>query len=149
MDRQPPARTSPSDDPTESRSPQPVARAGPPTDLETQVEELQSQFDVLRAQVRQAQQLSSLGTAAAIIAHEVHNLLTPILSYAKAALEAGDVELHKKALAVTVRNVQMLVTMSERVLEIGAAKPAQRESVSVLHAVDERKRQAAKRLNLI
>ncbi len=129
MARKPPVRTCPSDNP--SASPGPASQDVPATAVETQLTELEENFDLLKAQVRQAQQLSSLGTAAAIIGHEVNNLLTPILSYAKAALEAGDVELHKKALTVTVKHVQMLLAMSERVLEISAAKPAQRESVSV------------------
>ncbi len=94
-----------------------------------QLAKLQAQLDLLKAQVRQAQQLSSLGTAATMIAHEVNNLLTPIHAYAASALDTGDVELQRKALAVTLKNVKMLVAMSERVLEISAAKPAKRESV--------------------
>ncbi len=99
--------------------------------------QLSAQFDVLKAQVRQAQQLSSLGTAAAMIAHEVNNLLTPILSYADYALQADDVALAKKALTVTARNTRMLIAMSERLLELGAAKPQQRESVGVRQAVED------------
>lgn len=95
------------------------------------LDKLQAQLDVLKVRVRQAQQLSSLGTAAAMMAHEVTNLLTPIFAYARAALDAGDVELQKKALTVTLKNVEMLIAMCERVLEISAAKHAKRESVLV------------------
>lgn len=123
MGRQPAIRTCPSDS------------LIPPLDssptIETQLAKLQAQFDLLKVQVRQAQQLASLGTAATTMVHEVNNWLTPILSYAKAALEANDVELHRKALTVTIRNVEVLVAMSERVLEISAARPPKRELVSV------------------
>ena len=62
----------------------PVAHA---PSIDDRFAQLSAQFDVLKAQVRQAQQLSSLGTAAAMIAHEVNNLLTPILSYSDYALQ--------------------------------------------------------------
>lgn len=102
-----------------------------------QLGSLQAQLDLLKAQVRQAQQLNSLGVAAAMIAHEVNNLLTPILAYAQAALDADDAALQRKALTVTLNNVRMLVAMSDRVLEISAAKLAKRESVSVRAAIDD------------
>ena len=105
--------------------------------VEEQFAQLESQFQVLKAQVRQAQQLSSLGTAAATIAHEFNNLLTPILSYAQVALGAEDMEIKNKALSVTLKNVQMLIAMSERILEISAAKPAKKEDVLVKQAVDD------------
>ncbi|MDO8631503.1 MAG: ATP-binding protein [Phycisphaerales bacterium] len=126
MARQPPLR---------SRSVEtPVADA---LSIDDRFAQLSAQFDVLKAQVRQAQQLSSLGTAAAMIAHEVNNLLTPILSYADYALATDDAPLAKKALTVTARNTRMLIAMSERILELGAAKPQRRESVGVRQAVEE------------
>jgi len=126
MVRQPPLRTRP----VESR-----VKANPT--IEDRFIQLSAQFDVLKAQVRQAQQLSNLGTAAAMIAHEVNNLLTPILSYADYALQCDDAQLAKKALTVTARNTRMLIAMSERVLELGAAKPQKRESVAVRQAVED------------
>jgi signal transduction histidine kinase len=105
--------------------------------VETQLAGLESRFVLLKSQVRQAQQLASLGTAAATIAHEVNNLLTPILNYAKTALECGDEALQRKALTVTLKNAQMLVAMSRRVLEISAAKPAKRESIQVRAAAQD------------
>jgi len=104
---------------------QPISPAQPavdPVSVEGHLRNLEDQLAQLRAQVRQAQQLSSLGTAAAMIAHEVNNLLTPIVSYAQFALQDDDPKLKEKALQVTVKNARMLVAMSERVLEIGAAQ---------------------------
>jgi signal transduction histidine kinase len=126
MTRQPPLR---------SRSVETPVMDAP--SIDDRFAQLSAQFDVLKAQVRQAQQLSSLGTAAAMIAHEVNNLLTPILSYADYALQTDDVALAKKALTVTARNTRMLIAMSERLLELGAAKPQQRESVGVRQAVED------------
>lgn len=105
--------------------------------LEDRLRELSAQFDLLRAQVRQAQQLASLGTAAAMLAHEVNNLLTPIRGYVEYAQTSGDVELMKKALAVTAKNVLILTGMSARILEIGAAKPRQPETILVRRVVDD------------
>jgi len=105
--------------------------------LENRFVELTAQFDLLRAQVRQAQQLASLGTAAAMLAHEVNNLLTPIRSYAEFALANQDVELMKKALTVTAKSVHILMGMSARVLEISAAKPRKPETVSVRKVIED------------
>ena len=114
-------------------APRPASR----DDWMVMLADLQAQFDTLKAQVRQAQQLSSLGTAAAMIAHEVNNLLTPIVAYAKAALEGDDVELQKKALTVTAKNAEILMAMSQRILSISAAAPTQRKSVNLRIVVEE------------
>ena len=99
--------------------------------VEARLTDVQRQLDILRAQVRQAQQLAHLGTLAATIAHEVNNLLTPIRSYAQAALDSDDGDLQRKALTVTLRNVDMLVAMTGRILEIGAATTPDRKLTSV------------------
>ena len=109
-----------------------------PTDavlVEQRLARLSAQFDLLKAQVRQAQQLSSLGTAAATMAHEFSNLLTPILAYAEYAVNGDDTELMKKALTVTAKNARILVRMSERILELSAASPPTRQAVSIHQVV--------------
>ncbi len=131
-----PLRKPPESD-SDSPPPTVAAATGPASDVGARVTELQAEFKLLKAQVRQAQQLAGLGTAAALIAHEVNNLLTPMFAYAKAALEANDPDLQRKALEVTVKNSETLVAMSQRVLELGAAKPAKRETVRVRSAVDD------------
>lgn len=132
-----PRNMSPSSTPVRTRSRhagEELAGAANVSAVEAQLAALQARLDTLRAQVRQAQQLAHLGTAAATIAHEVNNLLTPIYSYAKYALEADEPDLYRKALTVTCRNTQMLVAMSERVLSISAAKPAAPQAVKVREA---------------
>ncbi len=114
-----------------------VSPAQTPTAIEERFAELTAQFDVLRAQVRQAQQLATLGTAAATLAHEVNNLLTPIRAYAEYAVDSNDTELMKKALKVTTKNVQILIAMTARMLEISAAKAQRREMTDVRRVVDD------------
>ncbi len=91
-------------------------------DIEAHLHALESQLDSLKAQVRQAQQLANLGVAAATISHEVNNLLTPVINFVEAALASDDTDLREKALRRTANNVRMLVKMSEKVLEVSAAK---------------------------
>ena len=101
----------------------------PPTTIERQVAKLEERFAQLKAQVRQAQQLSAMGPAAAVIAHEFNNLLSPVLSYAQYALQEDDMELGRKALRITVQNVRVLKAMSERLLEVSAAKTPEAHAV--------------------
>ena len=105
--------------------------------IDARLASLAAQYETIKAQVLQAQQVSVLGTAAAMIAHEVNNLLTPILAYADSALKSNDIEFTKKALTVTARNARMLISMSSRLLELGAAKPRQREKTDLRQAVTE------------
>src|SRR5437764_4413861 len=64
---------------------------------------MQQQLDALREQLTESQRLATIGTIAAVIAHEFNNLLTPIVSYAQYALESlesgtPDMEMIHKAL---------------------------------------------------
>lgn len=88
--------------------------------LQTELDTLAERFDQLHAQLRQAQKLASLGATAAIIAHEFNNLFTPIVAYARQALDTDDVPLMRKALEKTLTQVETMRHMSDRV--IGLAK---------------------------
>ncbi|MBA3775590.1 MAG: sensor histidine kinase [Betaproteobacteria bacterium] len=78
-----------------------------PTTDESFLNELastQAQLDLLREQLTESQRLATIGTIAAVIAHEFNNLLTPIVSYSQFALQSAegenpDMELIKKALS--------------------------------------------------
>lgn len=64
---------------------------------------MQGQLESLRDQLTESQRLATIGTIAAVIAHEFNNLLTPIVSYSQYALQSAegekpDLELIKKAL---------------------------------------------------
>src|SRR5438876_6140250 len=71
--------------------------------LSRQLADAQQQLDNLRDQLTESQRLATIGTIAAVIAHEFNNLLTPIVSYSQYALQSAesskpDHELIKKAL---------------------------------------------------
>jgi signal transduction histidine kinase len=84
-------------------SEKPIAAAS--TDvLAMQLVAAQDQLDALQEQLTESQRLATIGTIAAVIAHEFNNLLTPIVSYSQYALqsaegEAPDMALIRKALA--------------------------------------------------
>lgn len=72
--------------------------------LADQLALLQGQLDLLREQLTESQRLATIGTIAAVIAHEFNNLLTPIVSYSQFALQSAegekpDMELIRKALS--------------------------------------------------
>ena len=82
-------------------------RGAPPDisthDLPARLEEMERQLESLREQLTESQRLATIGTIAAVIAHEFNNLLTPIVSYSQYALQSAesakpDAELIKKAL---------------------------------------------------
>jgi two-component system NtrC family sensor kinase len=81
-----------------------AAPMAPGMDLAAQLDAAQEQMDLLKRQVMESQRLATIGTIAAVIAHEFNNLLTPIVSYSQYALssaqsEKPDIELIKKALS--------------------------------------------------
>ena len=68
------------------------------------IAEMQEQLDSLKEQLSDSQRLATIGTIAAVIAHEFNNLLTPVVSYSQYALQSAesakpDFELMKKALS--------------------------------------------------
>jgi signal transduction histidine kinase len=72
--------------------------------LPEQLQDAQRQLDALREQLTESQRLATIGTIAAVIAHEFNNLLTPVVSYSQYALSSAesdtpDMELIRKALA--------------------------------------------------
>ena len=81
----------------------PVSSVSSAQELEAQVRSMQRQLDGLREQLMESQRLATIGTIAAVIAHEFNNLLTPIVSYSQFALSSledgkPDMEIIKKAL---------------------------------------------------
>ena len=72
--------------------------------LSERLAQMESQLAAVRDQLTESQRLATIGTIAAVIAHEFNNLLTPIVSYSQFALQSAeggtpDMELIKKALS--------------------------------------------------
>ena len=113
-------------DSASDRPPCPTPRsstlATDPASLQAQLESLEQRFDDLKGQLRHLQKLSTLGTTAAMIAHEINNLLTPIMAYARHALDENDPERMRHALNKTLDCAHAMNRMVERV--VGFARQA-------------------------
>ena len=105
--------------------------------LQTQIRRLEEQFNRLKEQVRQTQQLAALGTAAAMMAHEYNNVMTPVVGYARVAAESNDPELMKKALSMTLRQASVLSAMSDRILGLAVNEAQSFEPVKLKAVVVE------------
>ena len=105
--------------------------------LQVQIRRLEEQFNRLKEQVRQTQQLAALGTAAAMMAHEYNNVMTPVVGYARVAAESNDPELMKKALSMTLRQASVLSAMSDRILGLAVNEAQSFEPVKLKAVVEE------------
>jgi signal transduction histidine kinase len=90
--------------PPHDSSPAAIGPDAPAQNLTNSLDVMQRQLDSLREQLTESQRLATIGTIAAVIAHEFNNLLTPIVSYSQFALQSAeserpDMELIKKALS--------------------------------------------------
>ena len=101
----------------------------------------QQQLDALRQQLTDSQRLATIGTIAAVIAHEFNNILTPVVSYAQYALTSAqsdtpDMELIRKALTKSFQGSSKAgkICTSMLALARGESTPG---VVSVQQLVDE------------
>ncbi len=99
------------------------------------VNDLHVEIARLKQQVRHVQRLASLGTTAATLAHEINNLMTPILGYAQFALSRDDLALKNKALQSTVSQIDSVLAMTHRILNMSADEPVAFESVPIAHVI--------------
>ena len=103
--------------------------------LYQQIVDSQMQFEAVDAKLQQLQPLANLGMAWAMTAHELNNLLTPIVSYAQLALQnPQDVELSEKALKKAERLSTQAGQMLEKVMTLANAEAAPKQ-VHVLSAL--------------
>jgi signal transduction histidine kinase len=106
-----------------------------------QVAELQRQLDALRDQLTESQRLATIGTIAAVIAHEFNNLLTPIISYSQIGLQSAksgspDMELVCKALGKAFAGAEKAGKICTAMLGLARGETASTK-VSVQGLVDE------------
>jgi signal transduction histidine kinase len=97
--------------------------------LVRQLAEAQQQLDFLRQQLTETQRLATIGTIAAVIAHEFNNLLTPIVSYSQYALTSAespqpDMELVRKALAKAFQSADKAGKICASLLGLARGQPA-------------------------
>lgn len=77
----------------------------------------QQQNDTLQLQVSQLQALANMGTSTCMIAHEINNLLMPLINYAALAMNnPQDRELTQKALQKTIQNSERASKIMKSIL---------------------------------
>ena len=86
-------------------------------DVIARLQKAEADLDALRKELDHTCQLATLGTLTAGIAHEINNILTPVLAYAQLAMSnPGDAALRAKALERAVAGVQSASRITEAVL---------------------------------
>jgi signal transduction histidine kinase len=109
--------------------------------LERQVSSAQEQLEYLRIQLTESQRLATIGTIAAVIAHEFNNLLTPVVSYSQFALQSidsdkPDLPLIKKALSKSFQGSSKAGKICASMLALARGESSF-EDVAVQKLVDE------------
>jgi signal transduction histidine kinase len=109
--------------------------------LQRQVAAAQEQLDYLRDQLTESQRLATIGTIAAVTAHEFNNLLTPIVSYSQFALASAesdtpDMALIKKALGKSYQSSNKAGKICASMLGLARGESCF-SNVPVQHLVDE------------
>lgn len=105
--------------------------------LQAQIDQLAQQFDWLKARLRQSQKLATLGTTAAMTAHELNNMLTPVVAYCRDALDRNDVELMRLALTKTLERTAAMRQMIDRVVGLARQSDTVIKAVKVRQVVEE------------
>ncbi|MGA3065281.1 MAG: ATP-binding protein [Tepidisphaeraceae bacterium] len=116
----------------------------PPTTPEAvlqQLAEAQNQLDQLHNQLTESQRLATIGTIAAVIAHEFNNLLTPIVSYSQFALQSAqsdkpDMPLICKALSKAFQSAEKAGKICASMLGLARGQSSY-STVGVQSLVDE------------
>jgi two-component system NtrC family sensor kinase len=109
-------------------------------DLLRRIDELEQRLDHTRSELETSGQLRTLGLLAGAIAHEFNNILTPVLSYARVALDApDDAELSRRALEKAADGVERASRLAKSVLNLagrgsGAGHPPRCHPASALRA---------------
>jgi signal transduction histidine kinase len=105
--------------------------------LHQRLAQQEEENSALKAQNTQLQALATLGSATCMIAHEINNLLTPLVNYAALAVQnPADKELAGKALEKTVHNCERAAQIMQSVLAMANGRKQQREQVAVKALVE-------------
>ncbi len=88
----------------------------------------QKECENLKKQVSRVEPLAGVGMISAMTAHEINNLLTPIVNYAQLALNhSDDVNLTKKALEKAKNNAMRASEIMIAMMEMSSAKAQQKK----------------------
>lgn len=109
----------------------------PPIDPHRSIERLQATIDRLEADLIATQRLATLGSMGAMVAHEINNLMTPILARAEFALSTGSPADMRRTVERSKVHVQRAISVTERLLGLANPEESPREACSVAGAVQE------------
>lgn len=102
-----------------------------PIDAIQALDAAQSAIDQLAVERDHAERLATLGLLAAGVAHEINNILTPVLAYAQmAAAKPDDAELQAKAIEKTVLGVETATRIASSILSFAGDDDAAESDVS-------------------
>jgi len=109
----------------------------PTTSMNESVEAPPASGDLRDAEtVSDLTRMATLGTLACMLAHEMNNLLTPVLNYARMALDApADSRIGRRAHENAIQSVEACNVMAESIL--GFAREGQEGPASVPESVDQ------------
>jgi len=126
------------DSPLSGKTTDPDAGAAfSPAEFAEKLAGLETQFASLRAQLKTLQRYAAVGTMTAVVAHEMNNLLTPLLSYSQYVLTKDDPALWRKALERNVRRGEQLARLCGNILSTSSSGARRIETVQVRPLVEE------------
>ena len=106
------------------------------TDPLAHLESLQSEMTRLRRELEHNERLSMVGGLAAAVAHEVNNLLTPALAYAKLSQsQPDDRELSRKAVEKTVSGIDAASRVLRAILDFGGSSEGSQNTADIRSVV--------------
>lgn len=111
--------------------------AFPSAGIGEQVDDLARRFVELQRQTQRLQKLASIGTLSAMLAHELKNLLTPIVGYAQYAIQKPEADLMQTALNSALRNAQAAAALCDRILRMADAREPSVTRVPIRAAVED------------
>ena len=106
-------------------------------DLRSKLQKSEEDLASLQGELDHVQQLATLGTLTAGIAHEINNILTPVLAYAQlAAASPGDGALVAKALGRAIAGVESASRITEAVLGFARGDGTDQELAPLARVVE-------------
>ena len=98
-------------------------------------DDLRERVELLQTQLRRAQRLATVGTMAAMVAHEFNNILTPILNYAQLA-ENGDAGMTQKAIRHALDGSRRAVSVCRALLDLSGNNNEEMREIGLLDLVN-------------
>ncbi len=110
--------------------------------IDAELGRAREQLEAAREQLTESQRLATIGTIAAVIAHEFNNLLTPMVSYSQFALQSAagerpDMDLIRKALNRSYQASTRAGRICHSMLSLARGESAAFGPVLVRDVVDE------------